>query len=290
MMTTATERTAILLMHCADQRGLVAAISEFIARNEGNIVYLDQHVDERRGIFFMRVEWELARFRVAAEAIDEAFDEVIGQRFGMHWTLSFSDEVPRIAIMVSRLPHCLYDLLSRWQSGEWRVEIPVLISNHEDLGDVAEQFGLPYHVLPITPENKAHQEQRLVELLRAQRVDLIVLARYMQILGPQLIANYPNRIINIHHSFLPAFPGARPYHSAHARGVKIIGATSHYATVELDAGPIIAQDVVHITHRDPVEELIRKGRDLEKLVLARAVWAHIQRKVLCYENRTVIFD
>lgn len=290
MATTVTERTAILLMHCTDQRGLVAAISEFIARNEGNIVYLDQHVDERRGVFFMRVEWELTRFRVAAEVIGEAFEEAIGQRFGMRWTLSFSDEVPRIAIMVSRLSHCLYDLLSRWQSGEWRVEIPALISNHEDLRGVSEQFGLPYHVLPVTPENKAHQEQKLLELLRAQRVDLIVLARYMQILGPQLIANYPNRIINIHHSFLPAFPGARPYHSAHARGVKIIGATSHYATVELDAGPIIAQDVVPITHRDPVEELIRKGRDLEKLVLARAVWAHIQRKVLCYENRTVIFD
>lgn len=289
-MIRAGDRTAILLMHCADQQGLVAAISDFIARNQGNIVYLDQHVDQRRGVFFMRVEWELTRFRLAAEAIGEAFDEAIGQRFAMQWVLSFSDDVPRIAIMVSRLPHCLYDLLSRWQSGEWRVEIPLIISNHEDLRGVAEQFGLPYHVFPITPENKTRQEQRLLELLGEQRIDLIALARYMQILGPQLIAGYPNRIINIHHSFLPAFPGARPYHSAHARGVKIIGATSHYATIELDAGPIIAQDVAHITHRDPVEELIRKGRDLEKLVLARAVWAHIQRKVLCYENRTVIFD
>lgn len=289
-MTGMTDRTAILLMHCADQQGLVAAISDFIARNQGNIVYLDQHVDERRGIFFMRIEWDLARFRLAPAAIDAAFDEAIGQRFKMHWTLSFSDDVPRIAIMVSRLPHCLYDLLSRWQSGEWRVEIPLIISNHDDLRGVAEQFGVPYLVFPITPENKTHQEQRLLELLREQRIDLVVLARYMQILSPQVIADYPNRIINIHHSFLPAFPGARPYHSAHARGVKIIGATSHYATAELDAGPIIAQDVVPITHRDPVEELVRKGRDLEKLVLARAVWAHVQRKVLCYENRTVIFD
>lgn len=289
-MNAASDRTAILLIHCADQHGLVAAISDFIARNEGNIVYLDQHVDERRGVFFMRIEWELTRFRLAAEAIGEAFDEAIGRRFAMHWTLHFSDEVPRIAIMVSRLPHCLYDLLSRWQSGEWRVEIPLLISNHEDLRGVAEQFGLPYYVFPITPQNKAHQERRLLELLQEQRIELVVLARYMQILGAQFIARYPNRIINIHHSFLPAFPGARPYHSAHARGVKIIGATSHYATPELDAGPIIAQDVAPITHRDPVEELVRKGRDLEKLVLARAVWAHIQRKVLCYENRTVIFD
>lgn len=285
-----TDRTAILLIHSADQRGLVAAISDFIARNEGNIVYLDQHVDERRGVFFMRIEWELERFRLAADAIGEAFNEAIGRRFAMHWRLYFSNEVPRIAIMVSRLPHCLYDLLSRWQSGEWRVEIPLLISNHEDLRGVAEQFGLPYHVLPITAQNKADQEHKLLDLLQEQCIELIVLARYMQILGPQLIARYPNQIINIHHSFLPAFPGARPYHSAHARGVKIIGATSHYATPELDAGPIIAQDVVPITHRDPVEELIRKGRDLEKVVLARAVWAHIQRKVLCYENRTVIFD
>ncbi|MDN5850843.1 MAG: formyltetrahydrofolate deformylase [Nitrococcus sp.] len=289
-MSATTDRTAILLMHCADQQGLVAATSDFIARNQGNIVYLDQHVDTRRGVFFMRIEWELSRFRIAAEAIGGAFGEAIGRRFAMHWTLSFSDDVPRIAIMVSRLPHCLYDLLSRWQSGEWRVDIPLLISNHEDLRGVAEQFGLPYHVLPITPESKIRQEEKLLELLQEQRIDLIVLARYMQILGPQLIADYPDRIINIHHSFLPAFPGARPYHSAHARGVKIIGATSHYATVELDAGPIIAQDVAHITHRDPVEELIRKGRDLEKLVLARAVWAHIQRRILCYENRTVIFD
>ncbi|MDN5869874.1 MAG: formyltetrahydrofolate deformylase [Nitrococcus sp.] len=289
-MSAATARTAILLIHCADQQGLVAAICDFIARNQGNIVYLDQHVDTHRGVFFMRIEWELARFRIAAEAIGEVFGEAIGHRYKMHWTLSFSDDVPRIAIMVSRLPHCLYDLLSRWQSGEWRVDIPLLISNHEDLRDVAERFGLPFHVFPITPESKARQEEKLLELLREQRIDLIVLARYMQILGPRLIADYPDKIINIHHSFLPAFPGARPYHSAHARGVKIIGATSHYATVELDAGPIIAQDVAHITHRDPVEELIRKGRDLEKLVLARAVWAHIQRKILCYDNRTVIFD
>lgn len=285
-----TDRTAILLIHSADQHGLVAAISDFIARNEGNIVYLDQHVDERRGVFFMRIEWELVRFRLTADAIGEAFDEAIGRRFAMHWRLYFSNDVPRIAIMVSRLPHCLYDLLSRWQSGEWRVEIPLLISNHEDLRGVAEQFGLPYHVLPITAQNKADQERKLLDLLEEQCIELIVLARYMQILGPQLIARYPHQIINIHHSFLPAFPGARPYHSAHARGVKIIGATSHYATPELDAGPIIAQDVVPITHRDPVEELVRKGRDLEKVVLARAVWAHIQRKVLCYENRTVIFD
>lgn len=289
-MSSTTDRTAILLMHCPDQRGLVAAISDFITRNQGNIVYLDQHVDERRRVFFMRIEWDLVDFRIAPAEIGKAFDAAIGRRFGMQWTLSFSDDVPRMVIMVSRLPHCLYDLLSRWQSGEWQVEIPLIISNHEDLRGVAEQFGVPYHVLPVGAENRRSQEQALLELLDRQRAELIVLARYMQILGPELIAAYESRIINIHHSFLPAFPGARPYHSAHARGVKIIGATSHYATAELDAGPIIAQDVVPITHRDSVEELIRKGRDLEKLVLARAVWTHIQRKVLCYDNRTVIFD
>lgn len=289
-MTDTDGRTAILLMHCRDQRGLVAGVSAFLARHGGNIVYLDQHVDRAEGVFFMRVEWELAGFALTPEAIGPAFDEAIGQRFGMAWRLHLSGQRPRMAVFVSRLPHCLYDLLSRWQSGEWQVEIPVIVSNHEDLRPVAGQFGVPYHVFPITAARKPAQEARELELLRELKVELVVLARYMQVVTPTLIEAFPARIINIHHSFLPAFAGARPYHAAHARGVKIIGATSHYVTEDLDAGPIIEQGVTDISHRDSVEDLIRKGRDLEKIVLARAVWAHLQRKTLVYRNRTVVFD
>ncbi|MBA1145974.1 formyltetrahydrofolate deformylase [Ectothiorhodospiraceae bacterium WFHF3C12] len=283
-------RTAILLIHCPDQPGLVAAISNFIANNGGNIVDLDQHVDNEGGVFFMRVEWSLEQFRIPSDAIERHFSEAIAERYAMRWQLHFSDERPRMAIFVSQLPHCLTDLLARWQSGEWHVDIPLILSNHESLRPVAEQFGIEFRVFEITPENKRAQEQRELELLQSHRIDFVVLARYMQVLSPVLIDAMPGRIINIHHSFLPAFPGARPYHSAHARGVKIIGATSHYVTEELDAGPIIAQDVTPITHRDPVEALIRKGRDLERVVLARAVWYHLQRKVLSYGNRTVVFD
>ena len=283
-------RTATLLMHCRDQTGLVAAFSDFIANHRGNILYLDQHVDRAEGVFFMRIEWELAGFDLAETEIGDAFTRELGERFGVSWRLFFSDQRPRMAIFVSRLPHCLYDLLSRWQSGEWQVEIPLIVSNHADLRPVAQQFGVPFHVFPITPENKVEQERREIELLREHEVEFCVLARYMQVLSPALIGAFPQRVINIHHSFLPAFAGARPYHAAHARGVKIIGATSHYVTEELDAGPIIDQDVTTISHRDSVDDLVRKGRDLEKLVLARAVWAHIQRKVLSYRNRTVIFD
>lgn len=284
------QRTAILLIHCADQPGLVAAISNFIANNGGNIVDLDQHVDDEQGVFFMRVEWSLERFRIPADAIADSFGEAIADRYGMQWRLHFSDERPRMAIFASRLPHCLTDLLARWQSGEWAVDIPLIVSNHETLRPVAEQFGPEFRVFDITHENKHAQEQRELTLLQEYGIDFIVLARYMQVLSPVLIDAFASRIINIHHSFLPAFPGARPYHSAHERGVKIIGATSHYVTEELDAGPIIAQDVTPITHRDPVETLIRKGRDLERVVLARAVWYHLQRKVLSYGNRTVVFD
>ncbi|HEX5513914.1 MAG TPA: formyltetrahydrofolate deformylase [Gammaproteobacteria bacterium] len=283
-------RTAILLIHCHDRRGLVSAITDFIFRNDGNIVYLDQHVDAQKEVFFMRVEWELDGFAIPAEQIASRFKEALADRFEMNWALHFSDEVPRMALFVSRLSHCLFDILARWQSGEWQVEVPLIISNHEDLRPVAERFGIPYYCLPITPENKLEQEARQIALLQEHRVDFVVLARYMQILSPGFIDRYPERIINIHHSFLPAFAGAKPYHAAHERGVKIIGATSHYVTSELDAGPIIAQDVTEVTHRDSVDDLVRKGRDLEKLVLARAVWNHMQRKVLCYDNRTVIFD
>ncbi len=282
--------SATLLIHCRDQEGLVAAITHFIAAHNGNIIYLDQHVDAQKQVFFMRIEWELERFAIPAEEIGPRFEAELAQRFNMSWRLHFSNEVPRMAIFVSKLSHCLFDLLARYQSGEWQVEVPLIISNHEDLRPVAERFGIDFHVLPITKENKREQEEREIELLQQHDIDFIVLARYMQILSPEFIDRYPERIINIHHSFLPAFPGAKPYHSAHARGVKIIGATSHYVTSELDAGPIIDQGVTHVSHRDSVEDLVRKGRDLEKLVLARAVYAHIQNKVLSYDNRTVIFD
>lgn len=288
--TNAHGRTATLLIHCRDRHGLVAAITNFIYTNNGNIVYLDQHVDAQKQVFFMRIEWELDGFAIPAEQIANQFGAALAQRFEMSWALHFSDETLRMALFVSRLPHCLFDILARCQSGEWQVEIPLIISNHEDLRPVAERFGIPYHCLPITPDNKLEQEARQIELLQEHDIDFIVLARYMQILSPSFIDHYPERIINIHHSFLPAFAGAKPYHAAHERGVKIIGATSHYVTSELDAGPIIAQDVTNVSHRDAVEDLVHKGRDLEKLVLARAIWNHMQHKVLCYDNRTVIFD
>lgn len=289
MNHTETGAAAQLLIHCPDQQGLIAAVTDFIARNQGNILDLDQHVDASRGVFFMRVEWELERFRIPREGIAEAFAAECGKPLHMRWKLHFSDDVPRMALFCSRLSHCLYDVLARCQSGEWRVEVPLIVSNHDDLRPVAESFGIPFHVVPVTPETKVEAESRQLELLREHRVDFVVLARYMQILSPDFISRYPERIINIHHSFLPAFAGARPYHQAHERGVKIIGATSHYVTTELDAGPIIEQDVSRVTHKDSVEDLVRKGRDLEKIVLARAIWKHLARKVLCYDNRTVVF-
>lgn len=289
MHAKSSSQSAILLIHCADQRGLIAAVTEFISGHGGNILDLDQHVDSVQGVFFMRVEWDLAGFGVARPEIGERFAKDIAERFAMQWRLYFSDERPRMAIFCSRLPHCLYDLLARCQAGEWQAEVPLIVSNHEDLRPVAESFGVPFHVLPVSPANKSEAEARQLELLRDHDVDLIVLARYMQILSADFISRYPERIINIHHSFLPAFAGARPYHAAHDRGVKIIGATSHYVTTELDAGPIIEQDVTRVTHKDAVDDLVRRGRDLEKVVLARAVWKHLRRKVLSYDNRTVVF-
>ncbi len=289
MSNSTQPASAQLLIHCPDQRGLIAAVTDFIARHDGNILDLDQHVDAIRGVFFMRVEWELERFRLERDAIAQAFDRACGQPYNMHWKLHFSDQVPRMALFCSKLSHCVYDVLARCQSGEWNVEVPLIISNHEDLRPVAEGFGIPYHVIEVTPENKPEAEARQLALLREHQVDFVVLARYMQILSADFISRYPERIINIHHSFLPAFAGARPYHQAHQRGVKIIGATSHYVTTELDAGPIIEQDVARVTHKDAVEDLVRKGRDLEKIVLARAIWHHLGRKVLCYDNRTVVF-
>jgi formyltetrahydrofolate deformylase len=282
-------RSAILLIHCPDRRGLVASVTEFIYKNRGNILYLEQHVDPTKEVFFMRVEWDLEKFAIPADKIGEYFQTLIADKFGMEWMLHFSYETPRVAVFVSRLPHCLYDLLSRSQYEGWNVEIPLIISNHPYLKPIADRFGIDYRVFPITKETKREREEEQLALLKERDIDFIVLARYMQILTDEFIYHYPNRIINIHHAFLPAFPGARPYHSAHQRGVKIIGATSHYVTAELDAGPIIEQDVVRVSHQDRVKDLVRKGQDLEKVVLSRAVWYHLKRKILVYDNRTIVF-
>ncbi|WP_211420932.1 formyltetrahydrofolate deformylase [Bacteroides xylanisolvens] len=285
MMTTAK-----LLLHCPDKPGILAEVTDFITVNKGNIIYLDQYVDHVENIFFMRIEWELKDFLVPQEKIEDYFRTLYGQKYEMDFRLYFSDVKPRMAIFVSKLSHCLFDILARYTAGEWNVEIPLIISNHPDLQHVAERFGIPFYLFPITKETKEEQERKEMELLAKHKITFIVLARYMQVISEQMINAYPNKIINIHHSFLPAFVGAKPYHAAFQRGVKIIGATSHYVTTELDAGPIIEQDVVRITHKDAIEDLVNKGKDLEKIVLSRAVQKHIERKVLAYKNKTVIFS
>lgn len=287
-MSTKKE-TAIILMYCPDKKGIIADVTEFLDKNNGNIIDLDEHVDRQENIFFMRIEWVLENFLIPREKIADFFGTQIAAKYNMTWELYFSDHKPRMALFVSKLSHCLYDILARYQSGEWEVEIPVIISNHNTLEPIAKRFSIPFHVFPITPENKAEQEKKELELLRSFNIDFIVLARYMQIISPFLIAHFPNKIINIHHSFLPAFPGAKPYHSAYERGVKIIGATSHYVTEELDSGPIIKQDVAYVTHKNSVEDLIMIGQDLEKIVLSRAIFKHINRRILPYKNRTIIF-
>jgi formyltetrahydrofolate deformylase len=283
-------QSATLLIYCEDRSGIIAAVTDFIHAHEGNIIYLDQYVDAEEKIFFMRIEWDLQTFVISPDKIETLFKEGLAKKYNINYRLSFSVEKLRMAFFVSKLPHCLYDIVSRCQSGEWAIDIPLIISNHKELEPVAKSFGIDYHYIPITPENKPEQEAKQVELLKKNNVDFIVLARYMQILSESFIKNYPSQIINIHHSFLPAFPGAKPYHSAHKRGVKIIGATSHYVTADLDEGPIIEQDVVRVTHVDSIKDLIRKGRDLEKIVLSRAVYAHFQRKTLVYKNRTIVFN
>ena len=282
--------TAKLLLHCPDKPGILAEVTDFITVNKGNIIYLDQYVDHVENIFFMRIEWELKDFLVPQEKIEDYFRTLYGQKYEMDFRLYFSDVKPRMAIFVSKLSHCLFDILARYTAGEWNVEIPLIISNHSDLQHVAERFGIPFYLFPITKETKEEQERKEMELLAKHNITFIVLARYMQVISEQMINAYPNKIINIHHSFLPAFVGAKPYHAAFQRGVKIIGATSHYVTTELDAGPIIEQDVVRITHKDAIEDLVNKGKDLEKIVLSRAVQKHIERKVLAYKNKTVIFS
>lgn len=282
--------TAVLRMHCPDCPGIIAVLTDFITSNRGNIIYLDQYVDRVEGIFYMRIEWELEGFLIPKEKLKDYFDTLYATRYQLTYRLSFTSHRQRMAIFVSKMSHCLYDLLSRYIAGEWDVEIPVIISNHPDLAIVGKQFDIPFEVVPVTRENKAEMEQREFEILDSYGVDFIVLARYMQVLSENFIARYPNHIINIHHSFLPAFVGAKPYHQAFVRGVKLIGATSHYVTADLDAGPIIEQDTTRITHKDTIEDLVKKGRDLEKIVLSRAVEKHIQRKILTYDNKTVVFS
>lgn len=284
------QNSAILLMHCPDQPGIIAVITEFINTNGGNILYLDQYVDRENSVFYMRVEWDLENFVIPADKIEEYFNTLYASRYNVTYRLSFTDRPRRMALFVSKMSHCLYDILARYVAGEWDVEIPVIISNHPDLKSVADQFNIPYEVVPVTRQNKEEMEAIEFEILDKYKIDFIVLARYMQVLSENFINRYPNRIINIHHSFLPAFVGAKPYHAAHDRGVKLIGATSHYVTTELDAGPIIEQDIVRITHKDTVNDLVKKGRDLEKIVLSRAVEKHIQRKILTYNNKTVVFS
>ncbi len=289
-MSEQKKNTAILLMHCLDQKGIVAKVTEFIDNNNGNVIDLDEHVDREEHIFFMRIEWELEKFLIPPDKIGDYFNTQIAAKYKMRWNLYFSDKKPRMAIFVSKFSHCLLDLLARFETGEWDIEIPLIISNHMEAENIAKKYEIPFHCFAITKENKAKQEKKQIELLKKNNVTFVVLARYMQILSSQIIDEYPNKIINIHHSFLPAFAGAKPYHAAYKRGVKVIGATSHYVTEELDAGPIIEQDVSRISHKDSVNELIRKGRDLEKIVLSRAVYLHILRRTLVYGNRTIIFS
>lgn len=289
-MPAVNRNSATILMHCPDAKGIVANVTAFINDNDGNIISLDEHVDRLDNVFYMRIEWEIDGFRIPQAKIADYFNTLIAIRYNMTWSIHFSSIRPRMAIFVSRLSHCIYDILSRYNAGEWEVDIPLIISNHRELEHIALQFNIPFHHFEINNANRQEQEQRELQLLKDNNISLVVLARYMQILSSDFINHYPNKIINIHHSFLPAFPGAKPYHSAYERGVKIIGATSHYVTDELDAGPIIEQDVVRITHRDSIERLILKGKDIEKLVLSRAIRLHLQHRTLLYSNRAVVFN
>jgi formyltetrahydrofolate deformylase len=279
---------AILRVRCPDRTGIIAALSDFVFRHGGNILDLDQHSEPDSGRFFMRLVWSRDNFNLDAEGIRLAL-EVLARGFGLHWELNFEDGRDRVAVFCSKQPHCLYDLLLRQRLGELAGDIVLVISNHPDARPAAEYFGLPFVVVPVTAESKEEAEARQQALLEQYRIDLVVLARYMQILTPRFVERWSGRVINIHHSFLPAFAGARPYHQAQERGVKLIGATAHYATADLDEGPIIEQDVTRVTHRDTVEDLVRKGRDLERQVLARAVRLHLARRVLVEGNRTIIF-
>ena len=280
---------AIILISCPDQKGITATVTNFVYQHAGNIIHADQHIDEHANTFFMRIEWDLDGFGLPRDQIFAHFDE-IARRFQMQWRLFFNDETPRVAVFVSRQMHCLYDLLWRRKAGHLHCEVPVIISNHGEAESAAREFNIDFVHIPITPENKSSQEAVELDLLKKYQVDLVVLARYHQILSVNFVQQFKNQIINIHHSFLPSFPGSQPYAQAYERGVKIIGATSHYVTEELDQGPIIEQDTVRVSHRDALEDFVRKGEDLEKMVLGRAVRLCLERKVLSYANKTVVFD
>lgn len=284
--------TAVLLIDCPDQRGLVARVSGLLYEHGANILHADQHVDHEQRLFFMRVEWAVdseAGTGFDLERFNAAFAPLAAE-LSMRWTLTSSARRPRMALFCSHYLHCAADLLYRWQAGELACEIPLIVSNHNEVEKLAVFYGVPFAYTPVTATTRAEVERQQLELLRQNKIDLVVLARYMQILSGDFVSQYPNGIINVHHSFLPAFTGARPYHAAHARGVKLIGATSHYVTKVLDDGPIIEQDVARISHRDQVEDLVARGRDLERIVLSRAVRWHMDRRILCYGNKTVVFD
>ncbi len=283
------KNTATLLISCPDRKGLVAAIANFLYTYNANILHADQHQDAAESLFLMRVEWDLADFTLSIDAFAGAF-QPIAERFGMQWRLALSANRPKMAIFVSKYDHCLVDLLYRHQSGELACDISLIVSNHDDTRRLADFYGIPFHCIDVTKDNKVAAEAQQFALLEQHGIDLIVLARYMQVLSPEFVKRYPQQVINIHHSFLPAFDGAKPYHRAFERGVKLIGATSHYVTEILDDGPIIEQDVIRISHRDSVEDLIQKGRDLEKVVLSRAVRWHVENRILEYAKKTVIFD
>lgn len=282
-------RKAILLIQCPDQKGIVAEVSRFLYSYHGNILEVDQHVDVEMGVFFMRAAWELDSFSLGKAEILSRFEEEVGQRFRMETKLHFDFPRPRMAIFVSKLSHCLFDILGRHHAGQLEVDIPMVISNHSGLKPIVEAFGIPFFHIPVTAAGKESAEELQLRLLGEHRVDFVVLARYMQILSADFIRHFPNRIINIHHSFLPAFVGARPYHAAYERGVKIIGATAHYVTEELDAGPIIEQEVARVRHHNTIAELVQIGQDVEKVTLSKAIKYHLERKVLVVRNKTVIF-
>ena len=283
------KNTAILLIDCPDRKGIVAAIGEFLYRHNANILHADQHQDAERKLFLMRVEWDLKDFNLDAAEFTRKFGPV-AEKFAMRWRLELSALAHRVALFVSKYDHCLVDLLYRHQSGELPCEIPLVVSNHPDTQRWAEFYGVPFHLIPVEAGNKGDAERKQLDLLHEHKIDLVVLARYMQVLSSEFVARYPRRVINVHHSFLPAFMGAKPYHRAFDRGVKLIGATSHYVTEELDEGPIIEQEVVRVSHRDGLDDLLQKGRDLEKVVLSRAVRWHIDHRILAYAHKTVVFD
>lgn len=283
-------RSVTLLLHCPLRLGMAADLTRFIYTHKGRILYHDQYVDAESDHYYTRLRWDVSGFSLADREMTGSLATLIGHGAETEWSLHFSDEIPRMAVFVSRDPWCLYDILARSHSGEWAVEVPVIVGNHPDLEPVARKFGIEFRVFSVSKENKTDVEEQQLALLKSHRVDLVVLARYMQVVTARFVQAYPNRIINIHHAFLPAFPGARPYHAARERGVKIIGATSHYVTETLDAGPIIEQDVRRVTHRHSVKDLIRFGRDLEKVVLSRAIWSHLRRKIIVHNGRTVVFD